>query len=245
MSAAKSAVESAAKSAAKSAVESAGMSSSLDTSLKRLIIIGARNLGREIYSLATQCTENGTEWEIAGFLDERKDTLEGAGYDVPVLGTAEAYKPRKEDRFVCAIGDPAYKKKYVEMIRAKGGIFTNLIHPTTIINVHVRFGVGVIVQPFCLVSNDVRIDDFVTIQANTTIGHDAHCMEYCHLSAYTFLGGFVKMGRATFTGTRATVLPKMSAGDHSKVGANSLVVRDVPPGENVFGSPAARIKSMG
>ena len=210
-------------------------------SLQRLIIIGARNLGREIYSLATQCTEKGTVWDIAGFLDDDAGTLDQAGYGVPVLGSVDAYEPRDEDRFICAVGDPVLKMRYIEAIRAKGGIFTNLIHPTTIINEHVHFGIGVIVQPFCLISNDARIDDFVTIQAFTTIGHDANCRAYCHLSAYTFLGGFVTMGQASFTGTHATILPHKRVGDRGKVGANSLVVRDVNSGDTVFGSPATKI----
>ena len=217
------------------------MKASKNVSLKRLIIIGARNLGREIYSLATQCTENGTVWEVAGFLDDNAGTLEQAGYVMPLLGSVDLYEPKDDDLFVCAVGDPVHKMRYTEEIRAKGGIFTNLIHPTTIIHEHVRLGVGVLVQPFCLISNDARIDDFVTVQAFSTIGHDAHCMEYCHLSAYTFLGGFVTMGQASFTGTHATVIPHKRVGDHSRVGANSLVVRNVSPGDTVFGSPATKI----
>lgn len=209
--------------------------------MKQLIIIGARNLGREIYSLAKQCREHGTEWEIAGFLDDKSETLDRCDYQVPVLGTADEYHPSEEDLFVCAVGDPKYKEIYVKKIADKGGVFTSLIHPTVVLNEHVSIGKGVIIQPYCLISNDVRIEDHVIIQAYCTLGHDAHCQEYCHLSAYTFLGGSVKMGKSTFTGTRATILPRMSAGDRSKVGANSLVVRDVPPGANVFGSPAINI----
>lgn len=209
--------------------------------MKKLVIIGARNFGREVYSLAKQCQEHGTQWEIAGFLDDDSQRLDSLGYPVRVLGSVESHEPSDDELFVSALGDPSAKESYVNMITQKGGVFTNLIHPTVILNENVSLGTGVIIQPFCLISNDVRIEDHVTLQAYCTLGHDVHCQAYCHLSAYTFLGGGVKMGRGTFTGTRATILPKMSAGDRSRVGANSLVVRDVPPGANVFGSPAASI----
>lgn len=211
--------------------------------MKKLIIIGARNFGREVYSLAKQCSENGKDWVIAGFLDSNPEKIDSLDYPVKILGAVETYQPTKEDLFVCAVGEPKHKKSYVSIIEARGGIFINLIHPTVIVNDNLTLGKGIIVQPYCILSNDVRIDDFVTIQSYSTIGHDSHCEAYCHLSAYTFLGGFSKVGKSVFTGTRATILPKTKVGNSSRVGANSLVIRDVPQDISVFGNPAVKICS--
>ena len=206
--------------------------------MKRLIIIGARHLGREVLSLARQCPEAGREWEVYGFLDDRKDKAIEERYGLPIISSVEEYSPSGDEVFVCALGNPEFKRMYTELILSKGGFFVNLIHPSTLFNEHVQMGKGLIIQPNCLISNDVTIGDFVTIQAYSTIGHDSKCGDFSHLSAYTFLGGNVHLAQESYTGTRASILPNLTVGERSSVGAHSLAVRNVPDDITVFGTPA-------
>ncbi|PTM04678.1 MAG: sialic acid O-acetyltransferase [Bacteroidetes bacterium] len=209
--------------------------------MKRLIIIGARNLGREVLSLAKQCAEYGKEWEIGGFLDDKSSAIIEETYHLPVISSVEAYEPQDRDLFVCALGIPEYKKKYIDLVVAKGGQFTNLIHPTSIIHDNVNFGIGIIIQPYCIISNDVILEDFVTVQAFSTVGHDSHCRMYSHLSAYSFLGGGVLIDEGGFTGTRCSILPQVKVGAYAKVGAQSLAIKHVVARTTVFGVPALKI----
>ena len=53
--------------------------------MKRLIIIGAGGFGREVLEWALQSEAFGREWEPAGFIDDREDTLQAsATVDLPV-----------------------------------------------------------------------------------------------------------------------------------------------------------------
>lgn len=52
--------------------------------MKNLLIIGARGFGREVYDLAMDCVEAGADFYIKGFLDDKKDALEGLG-EYPLL----------------------------------------------------------------------------------------------------------------------------------------------------------------
>lgn len=45
--------------------------------MKNLLIIGARGFGREIYNLALESIGYGTEFTIKGFLDDKKEVLDG------------------------------------------------------------------------------------------------------------------------------------------------------------------------
>ena len=51
----------------------------------------------------------------------------------------------------------------------------------------------------------------------------------------------ITIGRNVWIGIASTVLPGVTIGDNSIVGANSVVTHDVPPNTIVAGSPARKI----
>jgi sugar O-acyltransferase (sialic acid O-acetyltransferase NeuD family) len=214
--------------------------------MKRLIIIGARNLGREVLSLAMQCHGYQKDWFPIGFLDSDGSLYEKNQLSLPIISSVEDYFPTENDVFICALGNCKAKKKYVDLMLERGGIFLNLIHPTTIIheNSNLEGKQGIIIQPHCLLSDHVIIEDFVTIQANSTIGHNTYVSKYCHISAYTFTGGGVQIEECVLTGTRSTLLPDIRVGKNAVVGACSLVTKQVPESTTVFGSPAVVIATQ-
>lgn len=46
------------------------------------------------------------------------------------------------------------------------------------------------------------------------------------------------IGEDVFIGARAIVLGNIKVGNHAKIGAGAVVVKDVPPGSTVVGNPA-------
>lgn len=53
----------------------------------------------------------------------------------------------------------------------------------------------------------------------------------------------VRIGRHCFIGARSLILPGVTIGDGSIVGAGAVVIRDVPPGSVVAGNPARIVRS--
>jgi len=215
----------------------------LDDMMKRLLIIGARGFGREIVNLARQCPGNGTEFEVAGYLDDQQDALSGYPGYPPIIASVESYAIRADDIFVCALGSTKHKQMYVEMIRSRGGCFQTLVHPTAIVSSNAALGEGCIVGAYALISCDVSISEYVTIQSFSAIGHDAKIGAYCHLNAYAFMGGFAELEAGVTLHTGAKVLPHKRIGANATVGAGSVVLRNVRPGTTVFGIPAMTIPS--
>jgi sugar O-acyltransferase (sialic acid O-acetyltransferase NeuD family) len=210
--------------------------------MKNLIIIGAGGYGREVYNLAIQCSEYGVDFVIKGFLDDNPNSLDGFDGYPGIIDSVKNYEIQKDDVFTCAIGTVKTKKYCVELILSKGGEFINLIHPTTIFNSNVKLGIGLIVFMYSNISNDCSISDFVTIQGFAGIGHDSKIGKWCHLNAYSFMGGFAILEEEVCLNTRATVLPNITVRKEATVGAMSLVIRNVKEGTTVFGVPAMKLK---
>lgn len=209
--------------------------------MKRLLIIGARGFGREIYNLATECDGYGSDFVVAGFLDDKSDALDGYEGYPSILGSVEDYDIGEKDVFVCALGDVLYKRKYVQMILDKGGEFMPLIHPNAYVSKNVKMGTGCIVCRNALISCDVTLGDFVTIQPFSDLGHDARVGDFCHLNTYAFLGGYAELGEMVTVHTGGIVLPHKKINDNATVGAGSVVIRNVKEGTTVFGQPAMKI----
>jgi sugar O-acyltransferase (sialic acid O-acetyltransferase NeuD family) len=207
--------------------------------MKNLIIIGARGFGREVYNLAQQTLEHGSEWTVKGFLDNKHDALEAFEGYPPVLSSVEEYVVQEGDVFICALGNPADKKHYVDVILAKGGIFTNIVHPTATINrIGTAIGTGVIIGPYTYISNNVTIENFVTIQTHVAVGHDVKVGSFCQINSFAFFGGFSKVGTGSTVNPGAIIVPKKTVGEHSVVGANSSVLGNVKNNTSVYGNPA-------
>ena len=209
--------------------------------MKNLIIIGARGFGRE-YCNSLKLYENyGKEFIIKGFLDDKVEALDVfTGYP-PILSSVEEYEIEEDDIFTCALGDPIYRKKYVNIVKQKGGAFMTLIDSKSIIHPDAQIGEGVMISAFCSISANVRIGDFSTVQPFCNFGHDAIVGSFCAIESYSFMGGFSCIGNNVTLHTRSTILPHIKVGDNSIVGAGSVVLRNVKSNTTVFGVPAKKI----
>lgn len=212
-------------------------------SMKNLLIIGARGFGREVYNLALACEGYQKDYVVKGFLDDKSDALDGFKGYPPIVSSVEDYEVQPDDVFICALGALFYKKKYAEIILEKGGKFISLIHPSVIIGLNTKIGVGSIVLSYSSISCDILIGDFVTIHGNVVLGHDVNIGSWCVIESGVFCGGGVCIGESTTMHTKASIHPRKTVGINASVSMGSVVIRNVPDGATVFGNPAKRIFS--
>ena len=205
-----------------------------------IIIVGAGGFGREV-NLWAKDSFSKDQYKIKGFLDDNPRILDNYDMDVGIIGDLNSYEIKNQDRFLFAIGEIDVKKNLVARLKKKGAKFLTLIHPTAIVANTAKIGQGVIVCPFCLVSDNVRLDDFVMMNAYSSCGHDARIGKYCILSSYTAIAGFAVLEDEVFLGTHAAVIPYKKVGYKSKISANSVVMRDVPSNKIVIGVPGKAI----
>lgn len=103
------------------------------------------------------------------------------------------------------------------------------IHPGARIGsgVLIDHGMGVVIGATAVIEDDVTLYHGVTLGAkgNETGGKRHPTVK-----------------RGAFIGSGAKILGNITVGAHSKVGAGSVVVRDVPPGTTVVGIPARVVR---
>lgn len=203
--------------------------------MKHLVIIGAGGFGREVLAWARQSTG---DWSVRGFLDDNPRALDGFDKDVAVLGGVGDYEPMPDDVFLCALGRVELKRRCVERILARGGVFTTMMHRTVASGENVSFGTGVILCPQTTVGSDARLGDFVTVNLHSTVAHDAVIGRWTQLHCHVDITGGVILGEGVTVGSHASILPGVRVGDGAVIGSGAVVMRDVAAGATVFGVPA-------
>jgi serine O-acetyltransferase len=103
-------------------------------------------------------------------------------------------------------------------------VFSADIHPAAIIGngVFIDHGTSIVIGETAVIGNDVSILQEVTLGGTGKVSGDRH----------------PKIGRGVLLGAGAKVLGNIRVGDGAKVGAGSVVLKDVSPHTTVVGVPA-------
>lgn len=215
---------------------------------QRLLVVGAGGFGREVYTWLSQTIKGDPRYKIAGFLDDNVaknlEELDKRHYQLKVVGTVRDYRPQENELLVMGIFDPAAKRKCVEQLRQRGAKFYTLVHPDTVIGHDVHIGEGCVICPYCVLANDSKIDDFVSLNINSSVGHDSDVGEFTSINGGVEITGEVSVGSGCFFGVGAVVINKCRIGEKTVVGAGSVVIRNVGSGITVFGNPAKTVKGI-
>jgi len=109
------------------------------------------------------------------------------------------------------------------------------IHAPVWIGKKVKIGCRVLIQAFVFIPDRVTIQDDVFLGPGVVFTNDKRPPSYGKYWADTL----VKKGASI--GASATILPGITIGIKSIIGAGSVVTKDVPNGETWVGTPAHRI----
>ena len=88
--------------------------------MKRLLIIGGGNFGREVLDWALAVPPVDRDWQVGGFLDSRADILNGFDVPYPNLGDPDSFSFTDNDCFICAVGEPRMKLRYCRQLQSRG-----------------------------------------------------------------------------------------------------------------------------
>lgn len=210
--------------------------------MKKLIIIGAGGMGREISHHATLCKGYNTEFKIKGFLDDDKDAMKGfKGYPI-IIDTINHYIPKHDDVFVCSMGDVVKKKRSIDIILDKGGEFINLVHPDASISKNAKMGKGCIILKNAFIGVECEIQDYALIQESAVIGHDAKIGKYTRVDCNVVCVGGIELKDEVTVYSNAVINHGVIVGKGATVGALSFVIRKVNENTTVIGNPAKKLK---
>lgn len=193
--------------------------------MKRIAVYGAGGFGKE----------------VRGMLD--RQGLSFAGYVDDFKKVAETADLLQVEDVILAIADPKIRKQLMDNWSHKAMPFESLISPDVHLHHTVTAGKGLILCPGVKLTVDIKLDDFVIINLNSTIGHDVSIGRYSSLMPSVNISGNVAIGEGVFVGTGASILQGIAIGDYAVIGAGAVVTESVPAGKTVIGVPAKERKS--
>ncbi len=201
----------------------------------RVLIISAGGFGRTLLGMTRDDPANGKEWKVVGFLDSRPEAAARA--PLPVLGSPLDYRAQPGEWFICALGNPAQRRRYTAPLLEQGVVFMNL--RTGMADPEgPAMGQGCVFEQYVRTGVDVRMGDFVIVQSTTIIGYEVSIGSYATIGSFVFIGGRAEIGEDAIVHPHATILPGVKVGAGAVIGAGSVVMKDVPPGVTMIGNPA-------
>jgi len=208
--------------------------------VNQLIVVGAGGFGREIFGWAQQVDSDQRDWEVAGFLDARSDSLDVLNLPARIFGDPDTFTPQDYHRFVCGIGRPRTKLQLVEKLMLRGAKFITLIHPSVIVGPNCQIGPGSVLCPRVVLTTNVRLGRFVALNVATTVGHDALIGDGCTLDGHVDVIGNAVLGKGVFVGSHAAILPGARVEDFTTVGVGDVILRNVAEQNPIEGAPTKR-----
>lgn len=207
-----------------------------------LIIVGASGFGREVLQMVRDINAIHESYNVLGFIDDNLNALDNFECGgVKVLGKISDWKPIADERYALAIAAPKIKEKVVTKLLSQGCEFETIFHPSSVVKDFTSIGEGVIFFARVGVSVNVEIGNFVFLNSDVGVGHDAKIGDFCTVMPKCNISGATVLGRCVNVGAMAATLPGVKAGDYSTIGMNSAVIRNVESGATVMGVPAKRI----
>ena len=203
---------------------------------KKLFIIGAGELGREVGSWLNIIPETEKDYQVMGYLDNDSEALEGFNSPFKVLGSEADFDFPENSWVIIAISNVHTRKKIFEYLKGKVQ-FYNFIHPTAILGINVEIAEGCLIMPYVVITTNIIIGKSVFINIGSVVGHDSAIGDFCSLAPHTDLGGHVKLGDLVTLSTKTTIAPRQKVGSEAFIGSGSVVLRNIPAGGNAVGNP--------
>jgi len=211
---------------------------------KDIVIIGASGLAKEILWLLKENNRVMDEWNILGFIDRSYTPNSAPIHEYHIIGDDDWLVNYDGKIYVvCGIGSSNLRKKIVQKFKHRENIiFPNIISHRAVLSDSVEFGEGCIVCANSILTVDICLGDFVTINPDCTIGHDVILEDYVSLYPSVNISGNVLIKSETEVGVGTQIIQGLTIGEKTIIGAGAVVIKDMPSYCIAVGNPAKVIK---
>lgn len=209
--------------------------------MKKLVIIGAGDTGREIVYLVERINSIKEEWELLGFVDDNRRCYNELIEGYPVLGNIEWLNAQNNEVYaICSIGNPAIKKLVISKINNRNVKYATLIDPMAIIGHGTVVEEGSIIYANAITSINGQIGKHVYVSLTCTIGHDTIIGNYCSMYPGCNVSGKVTIEECCELGTGTKIIQGINIHKETTLGAGTVVVKDILERGTYIGVPAKK-----
>lgn len=142
------------------------------------------------------------------------------------------------DVFLICIGNNQARKRIFEKAIRAGLQPYSFVHSSCIVAQSAFLEKGVILFPRVVINGNVKIGKNVIVNTGTIIEHDNVIESHVNICPGVITCGRVKIQEGAYIGAGAVILPDITIGTYSVVGAGSVVTRDVLSNTTIKGVPA-------
>ncbi len=183
-------------------------------------------------------------------MTEAEKCLQGLLYDTSFSGREEAHIKCADMCFKYNRTRPSNKKRREKLLRK---IFGSLgKNPYVEPNIFCGFGSNIKAGDNLFINNDcVFVDpNEIILGDNVMIGPQCGLYTALHpLDAKTRIKGYesakpIKIGNNVWIGGGVKILPGVTVGDNSVIGAGSIVTKDIPANSLAYGNPCRVIRNL-
>lgn len=201
-----------------------------------LIIIGASGHGKVVADIAFKLNM----WENIVFLDDDESIKICMGYKV-IGKTFDAEKYRDKADYFVAIGNNLIREKIFNKLKKLDLNIITLIHPNSQIGLNVEIGLGTVVMAGSVINSSSRIGEACIINTCSSVDHDNMIEDFVHISPGVRLAGSVNVGKGSWLGIGSIVSNNLSICCNCKLGAGTVVIKDIIESGTYVGVPARKL----
>ncbi|WP_366161308.1 acetyltransferase [Bacillus infantis] len=202
----------------------------------KLLIIGASGHGKVVADIALKMNK----WQGIAFLDDDESVKSSMGLEV--IGTSDdVFTHLDEYEIFVGIGNNTTRQRIHEMLETFGASIPVLIHPNAVVGEQVEVGFGTVVMAGVVINCCTSIGKGCIINTGATVDHDNNIEDFVHISPGVHIAGTVKVGKGSWLGIGSVVSNNVNITSGCKVGAGSVVVKDISEPGVYVGAPVRRV----
>jgi len=211
--------------------------------MKNILIYGASGHGKMIVDIILK----NNKYTIKGFIDSYKPLKEDI-YGYKVIGSLNelAYLIKVHNIYgiVIGIGDNSIRQRAYHKIAeiAPTLKFVSVIHPSAVLANDIVIPKGVVIMPNAVVNANAKVGEFCILNTKSSLGHDSTLADFSSLASGAIVSGNVKIGLCSAICLRASIIQNVTIGNHTVIGAVSLVLKSIGDCKQAFGIPINTIK---
>lgn len=205
-------------------------------------IYGASGFGREVMPVAREQLEHDDVRLV--FIDDNAAAASGGINGHDVLAWQEFVEQAGEDSAVAiAIADAVIRERLMDRCVGAGIASVTIRSRDVVTGDNVVVGEGAILQPFVMLTSDVRIGRGFHANIYSYVAHDCVIGDFVTFAPGVKCNGNVHIGDRAYIGTGAilrqgTPEKPLAIGAGATIGMGAVVTKDVAAGVTVVGNPA-------
>jgi sugar O-acyltransferase (sialic acid O-acetyltransferase NeuD family) len=199
--------------------------------MEGIIILGAAGLAKEFYHYIKRANSEIKNFIFVNDLNDGQNEIIIEGEQFKVV---KDWNFDIKYNFIVAVGNPKIKKILVDKA-IKSGLNPNktIVDPSSLVLTDKNnLGFGGVVAPGCIVTTNIKLGNYVTLNLNTTVGHDTTIGDFCTTNPGVHISGECVIGEMNEFGTGSIIRDRLTIGNNKTFGAQTAVVKSILNDDN-------------